>query len=61
MDSFSTFVGLFPVRRSTSTVVCDILEMIFFTSFGVPKSNVSDNAKASKSKVFYDFVFQVGY
>ena len=39
MDSFSKFVAFYPVRSTTSIVVCDVLEHKYFMYYGVPKNH----------------------
>ena len=52
--AFSKFVSFCPVRKMTSAAVSDYLGRSYFPAFGVPKSIVSDNAKAFCCKEFKD-------
>jgi hypothetical protein len=54
LDGFSKFVTMYPVRRISSEVVATCLAEIYFPSYDVPLSIVSDNASVFKSKTFYN-------
>jgi hypothetical protein len=60
LDLFSKFVAMYPVRRVTSKVVVDILLKRHFSSFGLPKFLVSDNAAVFRSGLFYNTCFSWG-
>jgi len=60
VDSFSKFVSFCPVRKMTSAAVSDYLGRSYFPAFGVPKSIVTDNAKAFCCKAFKDLCFKGG-
>jgi hypothetical protein len=45
VDGFSKFVFFFPVRKISCQVVSYCLERVFFSAFGTPTSDVTDNAK----------------
>ena len=59
VDAFSKFVWLSPVREATSTQAVKFLKNIF-SSFGIPRNLVSDNAKQFVSKEFHKFCFDCG-
>ena len=58
VDSFSKFVSFCPVRKMMSAAVSDYLGRSYFPAFGVPKSIVTDNAKAFCCKYFKDLFFK---
>jgi len=60
VNSFSKFVSFCPVRKMTSVAVSDYLERSYFPAFCVPKSIVTDNAKALYCKEFKDLCFNGG-
>jgi len=57
VNSFSKFVSYCPVLKMTSATVSDYLGRNYFPAFGVPKSVVTDNAKALCCKEFIDLCF----
>jgi len=54
VNSFYKFVSFSPVLKMTSAAVSDYLGRSYFPAFGVPKSVVTDNAKALYCKEFKD-------
>ena len=58
VDSFFKLVSFCPVRKMTSAAVSDYLGRSYFPAFGVPKSIVTDNAKAFCCKYFKDLFFK---
>jgi len=60
VDSFSKFVSLNPVRRTTSTAVLDYLQRGYFPVYGAPKSIVTDNTRVFCGKEFRDMCFMWG-
>ena len=58
VDSFCKFVSFCLVRKMTSAAVSDYLGRSYFPAFGVPKSVVTDNAKAFCCKEFKDLCFK---
>ena len=59
VDAFSKYVWLSPVREATTTQAVKFLKTIF-SSFGIPRNLVSDNAKQFTSKKFHKFCFDSG-
>lgn len=59
VDAFSKFVWLTPVREATTNQAIKFLKTIF-SSFGVPRQLVSDNAKQFVSGKFHKFCFESG-
>ena len=59
LDSFSKFVGLFPVRRMASSVVINCLKKGCFPANGTPTSIVTDNARVFRSQEVKD-MFSMG-
>ena len=59
LDAFSKFVWLSPVREATTKQAIKFLKSIF-SSFGISRNLVSDNAKQFVSKVFHKFCFDCG-
>jgi len=57
VNSFSKFVSYCPVLKMTSATVSDYLGRNYIPAFGVPKSVVTDNAKALCCKELKDLCF----
>jgi hypothetical protein len=57
---FSKYVVLHPVRALTAKVVVDFFCKNYFSSYGVPRSIVSDNARAFFSTQFKNMCFGWG-
>lgn len=60
IDSFSKFVFLFPVKRIAADITVSLLVNQVFSSFGPPKTLVSDNHSIFLSKLFHDMCFSWG-
>jgi len=60
LDGFSKFVNFYPVRRITSQVVVDCLEMNYFPAYGTPNTVVTEYATVFQSKQVKDLCFRWG-
>jgi hypothetical protein len=60
LDGFSKFVYIYPVRKITSDAVVKCLVGRYFSCFGIPTPNFSDNAMVFKSRLFYNTCFSWG-
>uniref|UniRef100_A0A1Y1LMU5 RNA-directed DNA polymerase n=1 Tax=Photinus pyralis TaxID=7054 RepID=A0A1Y1LMU5_PHOPY len=59
VDSFSKWLKVYPTRKATAKVTCKYLTELFST-YGPPKTLVSDNAKCFTSNLLFQFCMQWG-
>ena len=57
VDTFSKFVWLIPVRKTSTKATIKALKEKIFCSFSVPEVIVSDNAQFFASEKFRHFCF----
>ncbi|KXJ62334.1 hypothetical protein RP20_CCG021321 [Aedes albopictus] len=60
MDVFSKYCLLVPVRKISSSSVCEILEQQWFRRLSVPQYLISDNATTFHSKEFQNLLAKYG-